>query len=45
MTKNVLGELHRRLATGPLRHDAEVPFFHFYGGKMHRDILGQEKAG
>src|SRR5581483_1106903 len=37
MTKNVLGELHRRLATGPLRHDAEVPFFHFYGGKMHRD--------
>jgi 8-oxo-dGTP pyrophosphatase MutT (NUDIX family) len=45
MTKNVLGELHRRLATGPLRHDADVPFFHFYGGKMHRDILGQEKAG
>jgi 8-oxo-dGTP pyrophosphatase MutT (NUDIX family) len=40
MTKNVLGELERRLATGPLRHDAPVPFFHFYGGKMHRDILG-----
>ena len=40
MTKNVLGELDRRLATGPLRHDAPVPFFHFYGGKMHRDVLG-----
>ena len=40
MTKNVLGELDRRLATGPLRHDAPVPFFHFYGGRMHRDVLG-----
>ncbi|WP_322517407.1 NUDIX hydrolase [Rhodopseudomonas palustris] len=39
MTKNVLGELHRRLATGPLRHDAPVPFFHFYGGKMQKDML------
>jgi 8-oxo-dGTP pyrophosphatase MutT (NUDIX family) len=40
MTKNVLGELEKRLATGPLRHDAPVPFFHFYGGKMHKDVLG-----
>ena len=40
MTRNVLGELQKRLATGPLRHDAEVPFFHFYGGRMHRDVLG-----
>ncbi|HLG81127.1 MAG TPA: NUDIX hydrolase [Bradyrhizobium sp.] len=40
MTRNVLGELQKRLATGPLRHDAEVPFFHFYGGRMQRDILG-----
>ncbi|MBR1207329.1 MULTISPECIES: NUDIX domain-containing protein [unclassified Bradyrhizobium] len=40
MTKNVLAELDRRLATGPLRHDAPVPFFHFYGGKMHKDVLG-----
>jgi 8-oxo-dGTP pyrophosphatase MutT (NUDIX family) len=40
MTKNVLGELDKRLATGPLRHDAAVPFFHFYGGKMHKDVLG-----
>jgi 8-oxo-dGTP pyrophosphatase MutT (NUDIX family) len=40
MTRNVLGELERRLATGPLRHDAEVPFFHFYGGRMHKDVLG-----
>jgi 8-oxo-dGTP pyrophosphatase MutT (NUDIX family) len=40
MTKNVLGELDRRLAAGPLRHDAPVPFFHFYGGRMHKDVLG-----
>ncbi|QDL97814.1 NUDIX hydrolase [Rhodopseudomonas palustris] len=39
MTKNVLGELDRRLATGPLRHDAALPFFHFYGGKMQKDML------
>ncbi|HTB00962.1 MAG TPA: NUDIX hydrolase [Bradyrhizobium sp.] len=39
MTKNVLGELERRLATGPLKHDAPVPFFHFYGGKMQKDVL------
>jgi hypothetical protein len=39
MTRNVLNELHTRLATGPLRHDAPVPFFHFYGGKMQKDIL------
>src|SRR5689334_7590721 len=35
MTKSVLGELEKRLATGPLSHDAPVPFFHFYSGKMH----------
>ncbi|HZR86254.1 MAG TPA: NUDIX hydrolase [Bradyrhizobium sp.] len=40
MTRNVLGELQKRLATGPLRHDADVPFFHFYGGRMQRDVLG-----
>jgi 8-oxo-dGTP pyrophosphatase MutT (NUDIX family) len=40
MTKNVLNELEKRLATGPLNHEAEVPFFHFYGGRMHRDVLG-----
>ena len=40
MTKNVLNELDRRLATGPLSHDAPVPFFHFYGGKMQKDVLG-----
>jgi 8-oxo-dGTP pyrophosphatase MutT (NUDIX family) len=39
MTRNVLGELQKRLATGPLRHDADVPFFHFYGGRMQRDVL------
>jgi hypothetical protein len=36
MTKNVLGELEKRLATGPLSHDAAVPFFHFYGGRCTR---------
>ena len=40
MTKNVLNELDRRLASGALRHDADVPFYHFYAGKMHRDVLG-----
>jgi 8-oxo-dGTP pyrophosphatase MutT (NUDIX family) len=39
MTKNVLRELETRLATGPLRHDAPIPFFHFYGGKMQKDML------
>ncbi len=39
MTRNVLGELQRRLATGPLRHDAPLPFFHSYGGKMHKYTL------
>jgi len=40
MTWNVLNELETRLATGPLKHDAAVPFFHFYGGRMHKDVLG-----
>jgi 8-oxo-dGTP pyrophosphatase MutT (NUDIX family) len=39
MTRNVLNELDKRLATGALDHDADVPFYHFYGGKMHRDVL------
>lgn len=40
MTKNVLRELEKRLATGPLRHDAPFPFFHAVGGKgMRMDIL------
>ena len=44
MTKNVLAELERRLATGPLRHDAPVPFFHFYGGRMQKDVLARLSA-
>jgi 8-oxo-dGTP pyrophosphatase MutT (NUDIX family) len=40
MTKKVLHELDQRLATGPLSHDAPVPFFHFYSGEMHKDVLG-----
>ena len=39
MTRSVLNELDKRLGTGPLRHDAPVPFFHFYGGRMQKDIL------
>jgi 8-oxo-dGTP pyrophosphatase MutT (NUDIX family) len=44
MTRNVLNELEKRLATGPLKHDAQVPFFHFYSGKMQKDVLGESKA-
>jgi 8-oxo-dGTP pyrophosphatase MutT (NUDIX family) len=39
MTKNVLHQLEKRLAAGPLRHDAPLPFYHFYAGKMQMDIL------
>lgn len=39
MARNVIEELRRRLAAGPLRHDAPLPFFHFYGGKMQKDVL------
>lgn len=41
MTRNVLNELEKRLATGPLDHDAAVPFYHFYSGKMQKDVLGE----
>ncbi len=40
MTRNVLNELERRLASGPLGHDAPIPFFHFHGGKMQKEVLG-----
>ncbi len=39
MTRMVLRELDARLATGPLSHAADIPFFHFYGGRMQRDII------
>ena len=39
MTKMVLRELDKRLSLGPLSHVAEVPFFHFYSGKMQRDVI------
>src|SRR6187200_1760556 len=39
MTVKVLQQLEIRLATGPLRHDAPIPFFHFYNGGMHMDML------
>jgi 8-oxo-dGTP pyrophosphatase MutT (NUDIX family) len=39
MTRKVLTELETRLAGGPLQHDAPLPFFHFYGGKMQMDTL------
>ena len=25
--------------SGPLRHDAPIPFFHFFGGKMQMEML------
>jgi 8-oxo-dGTP pyrophosphatase MutT (NUDIX family) len=40
MTKRVLTELERRLASGPLDHGAEVPFWHFAAGQWHKDMLG-----
>src|ERR1700687_5293981 len=40
MTKNVLNELEKRLASGPLNHDGEGPFFYFYGGELDKDVLG-----
>jgi 8-oxo-dGTP pyrophosphatase MutT (NUDIX family) len=39
MTRKVLSELETRLAEGPLKHDAPLPFYHFYGGRMQMDIL------
>src|SRR5260370_560530 len=39
MTRKVLNVLEKRLATGPLRHDAPVPFFHIYGGAMRMDTV------
>ena len=39
MTRNVLNELDRRLATGALRHDADMPFYYAHGGKMQRHLL------
>ena len=39
MTKMVLRELDQRLATGPLSHNAVIPFFHFYSGAMQRDTI------
>lgn len=39
MTKNVLNQLQKRLETGPLRHDAPLPFFHWYNGKMQLDMI------
>jgi hypothetical protein len=35
----VLQQLEIRLASGPLRHDAPIPFFHFFGGKMQMEML------
>jgi 8-oxo-dGTP pyrophosphatase MutT (NUDIX family) len=41
MTKNVLNELNRRLETGALRHEDDMPFYHFSEGKMRRYVLGE----
>jgi 8-oxo-dGTP pyrophosphatase MutT (NUDIX family) len=42
MTKNVLNQLQQRLLTGPLQHNAPLPFFHWYNGKMQLDMLPGE---
>ncbi len=42
MTKAVLRQLEKRLANGPLQHDAPIPFFHFYGGAMQMDTLAPD---
>jgi len=39
MTKRVLEQLELRLAGGPLRHDAPVPFFHAINGTMCMEML------
>ncbi len=39
MTVQVLRQLEIRLTLGPLRHDAPIPFFHFFGGKMQMEML------
>jgi 8-oxo-dGTP pyrophosphatase MutT (NUDIX family) len=39
MTVRILDQLAKRLAMGALSHDAPIPFFHFYGGKMQMDTL------
>src|ERR1700712_1605076 len=39
MTVRILAQLEKRLALGPLTHDAPIPFFHFFGGKMQMEML------
>lgn len=39
MTKNVLNQLQKRLALGPLHHQSPLPFFHWHDGKMQMDML------
>ncbi|MBY0382232.1 MAG: NUDIX hydrolase [Xanthobacteraceae bacterium] len=39
ITRRVLGELEARLATGPLSHQAPVPFFHYRNGQMLCDTI------
>src|SRR6201747_321777 len=44
MTKNVLGELEKRLATGPLTHDAAGPVFYFFWGREDPGGVGGARA-
>lgn len=39
ITRRVLAELEVRLAAGPLSHRMPVPFFHFRGGAMQREVI------
>jgi 8-oxo-dGTP pyrophosphatase MutT (NUDIX family) len=39
ITLRVLGELEKRLALGPLGHDAPVPYFHFRNSQLQIDTI------
>jgi 8-oxo-dGTP pyrophosphatase MutT (NUDIX family) len=43
MTKAVLRQLEKRLATGPLQHDAPIPFFHWHAGAMQMEMLAADR--
>lgn len=39
ITRHVLSEMEVRLAAGPLSHRGPVPFFHFRGGALQRNVI------
>jgi 8-oxo-dGTP pyrophosphatase MutT (NUDIX family) len=42
ITRAVLRELEQRLATGPLRHDAPIAFFHYHRDALRVDTLAPD---